>query len=648
MTSLAPTEPDLHADAGAPSAARSRWQYVEHAAMLGLLGFWAVPFTRAQGGRGVHHELLFAALMVPVLLAQRVWRAPTGSALAAAGVALAAVLVCVFSPSGWYGADVAVGYVLAASVYLSARRYAREDDRRYLLAATVCLAGLYQFEQSFIAWWGSRNPATEMSGTFYWHNPYAAFLFPGAVIGLGLAATGRSPWRYVGWASAPVCGAGIVFSSSRATLVVLVVAWIAVLAASALQRATLIRVVGVIALALGLVLVLPGPPFFPHRTSPLSATTARSDTGETLAQDGYYRTEFWRSSIAVAFHRPLVGGGYHNLAKASALYTPSGWARSPLAHNGYLQPLSDGGLLLGVPFLVAVMVVVLWAFRRFLSLLRRLRGRQVDVTELSVVLALLGALAHSAVDFDWSHPSILVEAALLAACVAPGVRRPDAAHPRRWRNAVTGASVVALGGLLVMCVPALHQWQLDEPSGLDSTASLLADARAPFGDYRPADIVLLGYVGQVRSATPAQVSSALRLTAADAAVDIHLALLRDAAAAQIGTLPDAISVARAEMAQVDGSIAPYVPDLARVMIAAGDLGSARGLLRGDLQSQIAARALAPDAGYELETWAARLGRGAGYACLVQGISSVGGSDAVSSLPASTRACRRHLDQGPPQ
>jgi hypothetical protein len=385
------------------------------------------------------------------------------------------------------------------------------------------------------------------------------------------------------------------------------------------------------------IFALPGPPFFPHRASPLAATTARSDTGQSLLQNGAYRTEFWRESAEVALHRPLVGSGYHALATASALYTPSGWARSPLAHDGYLQAFSDGGLLLGVPFLASVVIVALWALRRFWVMVSRREGRLIDVTQLSVVLALLGGLAHSAVDFDWSHPSILVEAALLAACVAPaaGITRPSRAN---GPFVLRVASVGAIAALLAVEIPALHQWQTDQPVYSRTTASLLAAAQAPFGDYRPADTVLVQVVAGERQATNAQIATALRLTAADSAVDIHLSLLRDAAAARIGALSDPVAAARAELRHVDGSLDPYIPDLAQVMVDAGDPAQARSLLAENLQGQIHSGALNPAAVPELALWAQWLGRGGAYPCLVAGVGKVGGSDLVAGLPKPTSRC----------
>jgi O-Antigen ligase len=599
----------LRFEVSAAFAGRSRSELLEHAAMLALLAIWAIPFTRAAGGRGVHTELLFAAALLVVLPSMQVWRAASWSVALAALVAVVALLVCVFSPSGWYGSDVAAGYAIAGAAFVAGRRYVRAVDRRNLVAVAVCLAGLYQFEQAFVVWWRSGSSSTEMSGTFGWHNPYAAFLLPGAVIGLGLVATRRSPWNIVGWASVPACTTGIVLSSSRATMAALVVAWVLVFVLGLRGKAVLSRAFGVLALSAGVLFALPSRLFFPHYSSPLAATSIRAASNQSLAQNGVYRTQFWREALDVAVHRPFVGGGFHTLATASVFYAPSDWARSPLAHDGYLQAFSDGGLLLGVPFLIAVVVVLLWAWRPVSGALRRWKNGSEDVAQMSIAVALLAAFAHSAVDFDWSHPAILVEVALLAACLAP-----IAAPARVRRPAVSAVALVALGGVLAVSIPALHQWQIDQPDDHHSTGHLLNDAGGTFGDYRPAQAVLVGIVDNDRAASVAQAERALRLTSREAGVDINLALLREAVGAQEGVDPAAVAQARATLLHVHGSTALYVPDLASVLSSAGQLTAARRVLSRDIADQVTRGAAAADLQGELVQWADTLGRGASYAC----------------------------------
>jgi O-antigen ligase len=625
----------LRLEIGDAFSGRSKREMLEHIAMVAVLLFWAVPFTRATGGRGVHTELIFSVLLLVVLAALPAWRAPAGSVALAATVAAAAELVCVFAPSGWYGSDVAAGYVIAGATFIAARRYVRDTERRLLVATCVCLAGLYQFEQAFVPWWGSETASTEMSGTFYWHNPYAAFLLPGAVIGIGLILERRRPWSTVGWLSTPICTAGIVFSSSRATMAALVVAWL-LLAAVCLRRKNVLRAGGALAATAAVILVLPGPPFFPHYSAPWSATQARSSSGETLSQNGEYRIQFWRSAVQVAVHRPWVGSGFHELADASALYTPFGWARSPQAHNGYLQAFSDGGVLLGLPFLAAVLVALWWGLRQLWAALRT-RAGPIDALDCSVGVALLALLAHSAVDFDWSHPSILVEVALLSATVAPPV---VTTHVRR--SSVVALTVMA--GALITLVPALHQWQLSQPNFRYSTDHELDVAGAPFGNFRPAQAVLRAYVYQDRPLSVQDAARALALTADEAKVDIHDALLRDAVGASTHLNPDAVAEARATLDRIGGILPPYVPDFALVLSSAGQSRAARDVLADHIAAQATAGKVAPNLGDELAQWARTLGTGSRYACQLNSVEALLSDAQEANLPAPTAPCPRS-DQG---
>ena len=640
MTTLAPAESRFWTDLTQVAKGRTAWELSEHAAMLAMLVFWAVPFTRATGGRGVHHELLFVAVLPVLLLAVRAWRVASGALALAALVALAALLVCIFAPSGWYGSDVAADYALAAATYVMTRRYVRSRNRRDLVVTAICLAGAYQFAQAFLPWWGHRDPATEMTGTFYWHNPYAAFLLPAAVLGLALVVQHRSPWRMAGWISAPLCVAGIVFSSSRATMAALVVGCVLALVLFVRSKGALLRAGGVVALILATTLVLPGPPFFPHRSSPLAATSERA-SGESLTQNGEYRTEFWRAAAEVALHRPVAGSGFHELAPASALYTQSGWARSPYAHNGYLQAVSDGGLLLGLPFLLAVALLVLAALRRLGNAVWRRGPPSVDAVDIALAVSLLGAFAHSAVDFDWSYPALAVQAALLAGCFG------GAAAPARRRRAPRFVALATLAGVLLVLVPALHAWQIDRPSGTGvATSELLARGSAPFGDFRPAQEVLTGYADGDLPLSRSQAAEALDQTAHAASVDIHLSLLRIVAGARAGLIDDPVAAATRELRHVHGSVAPYVLDLAAVYRVAGDDEGLRGVIATDIAHQVDAGQPLAELVPELFVWATYLGRGPAYACELRAAGPLLERVGASDLPPATASCRPSMVKVP--
>jgi hypothetical protein len=108
---------------------------------------------------------------------------------------------------------------------------------------------------------------------------------------------------------------------------------------------------------------------------------------------------------------------------------------------------------------------------------------------------------------------------------------------------------------------------------------------------------------------------------------------------------DALDRAQATLRHVDGTIAPYVPDLALVELDTGDDAAAAQLLESDISTQVAQGDPSPNLATELSLWAQRLGTGPGYACQLREarhlLPTDGGSD---GLPAATSACPAR-DQG---
>jgi hypothetical protein len=217
------------------------------------------------------------------------------------------------------------------------------------------------------------------------------------------------------------------------------------------NRRAFVRWLAASALAAGVTVAVAGPPFFASSAAPLSATAARASSGETADANGAYRVRMWRESVTVFEHHPVTGVGYGGLMSAAGELTPASWPRSPLAHDDYLQALAEGGLLLGVPFLLACGAIGFGLVRVARS---RVRSRIVDVRT-GVVVAALALMVHAAIDFDWTYPALFCLAAVVAAlAVAPLLRRPtlpgavsNVAVAQRRSNGLWVR--VALVGLLV-------------------------------------------------------------------------------------------------------------------------------------------------------------------------------------------------------
>lgn len=395
------------------------WSAVEHLAGLGAPALTLSYLVHGTGGRDLQPLWVTVAVAGSAAMVLRVWHdARWILALSAWTIAASFVVALVHSPGPadplgqLYRWPAPGGYTVAVLLLLICRAYATDRRRLRALALVLAAATTLQFAWAFTPWWGGGTPLTAMIGTIYWHNQYAAFLYPGTVLGFQLALGNLRPWRFLGWVATALGVAGTVYSTSRAELALLL-ASLAVVAVAALRgpgrRSMLVRAVGLSASAAVVVLLMCNPPLVATSHSPFAAEQQRT-AGQSLGANGGYRVEFWREAIAVGGHHPVAGAGFGELARAKQGLVPASYPSSPLAHNGFLQAFADGGLLLGLPLVVAGLALAIGAVRRLPDALRRR-----DLLGTAAIVALGGVLAHSLVDFDWSYPAVFGVGAVTAA-----------------------------------------------------------------------------------------------------------------------------------------------------------------------------------------------------------------------------------------
>ena len=170
--------------------------------------------------------------VAPVLLVtasgvvvSRAWRVlPAWLLVLAAVLATAPLALLWITGVGRQGAVGASVYPLAATVLVTVLAWARTPGRREAVAATLCAGGAVQFALALTPWWGGGDPSRPIIGTYYWHNQFAAALIAPAIIGLALVVADRPMSRTVGWICTPFCVAGVVLSSSRASMAMLALA----------------------------------------------------------------------------------------------------------------------------------------------------------------------------------------------------------------------------------------------------------------------------------------------------------------------------------------------------------------------------------------------------------------------------------------
>ncbi len=425
--------------------------------VLAALAWWATWLTWGAGGRDPRVQSVSAGLVGVALLTAPGWRRlPAVAIVLPVSVMVAVWAVVGTAPTGYGGANEAASYAVAAVLFLVVAGWAQDSARRLLVVGVVVAACGAEFAQAFLPWWGSGTPTHLMWGTFYWHNQYAAFLLPGAVLGLAGVVSKTRPLSTLGWVVMPLSVAGVLFSTSRGGEIAAALGVVAVLALTPVVygRRRVLRGVLAVAVSIGVSVVLTGPPFFAHRVSIVSGTAARASS---LRGNGTARLEDWQRALAVWRHWPVTGAGFHSFGAASDKVTTHHDSNlTAYVHNGFLQALSDGGLVLGLPFLLACLLVAFLALRQ---VVRTVRARGEFLSG-ALAAAVVVVMLHSGMDFDWAYASLLdLFAILAAALVATGGLR---VRRRAWPCHLV--TVVLLAGLTASAVAAWHgNWHLTLP-----------------------------------------------------------------------------------------------------------------------------------------------------------------------------------------
>jgi O-antigen ligase len=444
------------------------------ATVLAACAWWAIGAPRLWGGRGPGAVTVGAVLTALALVALRPQRyLPRRVLVLALAVSTAAFGVAALAPTGWAGASTAAGYVCASwMVVVVAAGVVRRPDLRDGVILLLVAGVMIEVAEAWLPWWGGETAAAPITGTFYWYDPFAAFLVAGTVLGWSLWLWRARAVAALGLVGAALGSIGLVYSTSRAADVCWAIATLAVTGTYLWRtgRHGVSRTLAGLLTAAGAVWAIGGPPFFAHRVTPFSGTAARA-AGQSLSQNGRYRLDFWHEALGVFQRHPVAGGGYHSLASASIGHVPHGWPLSPLAHNGYLQALSDGGLLLAAPLALAIGGIV-WCLLRCLH--TAFRDRDFSVAGFAAPLLLAALLAHSAVDFDWSYAADLLVAAVLAGFVVASRTQ------RRPADRTTGRVVTAmvLTGVALLGLAAGTAWSGDLRQSLPlSSASTAGGVR---------------------------------------------------------------------------------------------------------------------------------------------------------------------------
>lgn len=269
-----------------------------------------------------------------------------------------------------------------------------------IIAAGFLIAfhGLYIF---YGALW-SRGETTPLSSLFYWHNPCAGFLLLTWPVMLAQFYSLRRGWHVFlilymffitftafgltlsrgGWLAGMIPFLGIPFFLSRKKTMV---GW-----------RPIVLIVMYFLSAIPFVLKYRGRFFQPI-----------IDRFNQIRWDDYSvvgRFEFWQIAVKVYKEHPIFGIGFNTFGYYYVHYqsNPQYYTKDP--HSLVLQFLVEGGVF-GVIFLISFLAIV---FNLVSRTLKTGTGTMLAVYRVGLLMGIIGALFHNAIDFDWTFPVIQV------------------------------------------------------------------------------------------------------------------------------------------------------------------------------------------------------------------------------------------------
>jgi O-antigen ligase len=299
-------------------------------------------------------------------------------------------------------------------------------DGLVLTAGALCLIALFWF-------WGSGDLASRWCSTFYWPNPFAAFLL--LVLPLTLVRAIRAPSAREAMshgAASVLFLTSLVFTYSRGAWLagIVTVGVGAALLRTSRRRSALMRFAGIAlatAVAVGLLSLA-------SRSGQSSAVAARAasiaDPGDASARG---HVLFWRNALRIFADRPWTGTGPGTFGAVHAAYQTDLRFYARDAHSLYLQTAAESGIG-GLAGLLALLAAMAFAWARMLR-------RTAEEPQYSLVLGgglgLLAFLLHNAVDMDWSFPANPAMAFALAGVlgsIAIAQRSPSVPPARGWKR----------------------------------------------------------------------------------------------------------------------------------------------------------------------------------------------------------------------
>jgi O-antigen ligase/Tfp pilus assembly protein PilF len=380
-----------------------------------------------------------------------------------------------------------IALVTASTVNESAmaRRFL---DALALIAGWLCLIALVMF-------WGAGNVSMRWYATFYWPNPFAAFLLlvvPPTFVRFLYASKGRDVLTH-GLAVVLLLVA-LVFTYSRGAWITLsAVAAVALIVLRPLRRWNAVgrtAALGVLtALAVFTLVRAVGSPDIRQGIAARAVSVANPSDYSIQG-----RLSLWHAGLGIFLDHPLLGTGPGTFAVMHPAYQRDVRYYARDAHNLYIQTLAEMGAV-GLIALLLVLVSVGLMWRRSLQ---AAQGKDAFPLIAGVGLGLLAFFLHSALDMDWMFPANPSAAFALIGLLASsdasyraqlsarwvGPRAVEAVRAAsRWATSALGLRVLALGAVLLALAATWILWVAEHHFVLAQDAARRGDWSLAVEDY---------------------------------------------------------------------------------------------------------------------------------------------------------------------
>jgi O-antigen ligase/tetratricopeptide (TPR) repeat protein len=286
--------------------------------------------------------------------------------------------------------------VTIASTITSLAAARRFLDGLVVIASALCLFAAFIF-------WGSGNPQMRWYATFYWPNPFAAFVL--LVLPLALVRVLHAPRMRDTFAhgfTAALLLVALVFTYSRGAWIVLgAVTCFGAIILRPRRWGTVIARIAMLAAFTGVVVAA-----LPHTVASVTAPGTLVTRATSIVDRSDYsiqgRLNFWRAGLAIFRDHPLVGTGPGTFAIVHAAYQKDVRYYARDAHNFYIQILAEMGVIgLGALLVLGLSIWTMWG-----RTLRAAQGKEEYPLLVGVGLGVLAFSLHSAFDMDWMFPAI--------------------------------------------------------------------------------------------------------------------------------------------------------------------------------------------------------------------------------------------------